>query len=88
MQLAAGHVMVGQQQAVRADEGSRAAVVQADAREADVIEPCLCRREIVLLLELLERRIVEGPHAFVGNQAGDFQTADQAGQSETEDSGS
>ena len=66
LQLAARDVVVRQQQAVRADERTRAAVVQAHAREAHVVQPLLGGSEIVLLLELLEGWIVECPHALVG----------------------
>ena len=31
-----------------------------------MIEPLLGRREVILFLQLFERRIVEGPHALVG----------------------
>ena len=39
LQLAAGNVMIGQQQAVRADEGTGAAVVQPHAGETHVVQP-------------------------------------------------
>ena len=76
MQLAARHVMVGQQQPVRADERSRPAVVQPHRGQADVIQPRLGQSEIVLLLDQLGGRIVEGPHAFVGNQGGQGHAAE------------
>ena len=69
LQLAARHVVVGEQQAVRADEGRRPAVVHAHRRQADVVEPRLRGREVVFLLQLLDGRVVEGPHAFVGDAA-------------------
>jgi hypothetical protein len=37
LKLDAGHVVVGQQQAVRTDERTRTAIVQAHARPADMM---------------------------------------------------
>ena len=66
LQLAAGHVMVGEQEAVGADKGARSAVVEADAGKPEVIEPGLGGGKAVLGLEQLQRRVIEGPHAFFG----------------------
>ena len=70
LQLAEGDVMVGEQQAVRADEGARAAVIEPHGGKPQMVQPLLGGREIVLLLELLDGRVVEGPHAFVSGDGG------------------
>ena len=44
-----------------------AAVVEPDRREPEVVDPPRGRLEAVLLLELLERQVVEDPHALVGD---------------------
>ena len=64
LQLPEGHVVVGEDQAVGTDERARAAVVEAHARQAHVVEPICGRRKAVGLLQLLHGRIVEGPHAL------------------------
>lgn len=64
-ELPAGHVVVRQHEPVRRDERSRASA-EVHARALYVLEPFGRRREPVLLLELSERQVVEGPHAFVG----------------------
>ena len=66
LQLAARHMVIGQQQAVGADERARSAVVEAHAGEADVVEPGLRGMEVVFGRQLLEGRVVKGPHAFFG----------------------
>ena len=66
LQLAARHVMIGQQQAVGADKRARAAVVEPHAREAQMVQPGLRGMEVVLGRQLLQRRVVKGPHAFFG----------------------
>ena len=70
LQLAARHVMIGEQQAIGADERARSAVVEADAREAQMIEPRLSRNEVVFSFSNFKRRVVEGPHAFFGMEQG------------------
>jgi len=50
LQLSASDVMVGQKQAVRADERPRTAVVQAHTGKPDVIEPGFGWREVVICL--------------------------------------
>ena len=66
LQLAERDVMVRQHEAARADERSRPAVVEANARQPQVVEPLRRRREAVLVAQLRERRVVERPHALVG----------------------
>src|SRR5262249_58994279 len=65
LQLAAGHVVVCQQETMRADEGSGSAVIQADRRETYMIQPFLGKREAIALLQAFVGRIVEGPKAFI-----------------------
>src|SRR5262249_48318669 len=52
--------------AIRADKRSGAAVIEAHARQPDVVEKLLRGRKVVFILKLLQRRIVEGPHPFIG----------------------
>ncbi len=66
---AVGDVVVGEDQAVRADEGA-AAAGQAQDGEADVLQPGRIRGEPVLGLDARGRHVVEGPHAFVRAQRG------------------
>ena len=56
--------MVGEQEPVGADEGARAAVIETYARQPHMVEPLLRGRESILLLQLLDGDIVEGPHAL------------------------
>ena len=53
LQLAAGDVVIGQQQPVRTHERPRPAVVQAHAGEAHVIEPCAVGVKLYLSLSCL-----------------------------------
>ena len=66
LQLAARHVMIGEQQAVGADKRARSAVVEPDAGEPQMIEPGLRGMEVILGRQQLEWRVVKGPHAFFG----------------------
>jgi len=66
LQLAARYMVIGEQQAMRADERAGAAVVQAHAGEAHVIQPLRGGCEMILLFQLLDGRVVECPHALVG----------------------
>jgi hypothetical protein len=75
LKLAQRYVVIGKQQTVGADEGTRAAIIQSHARQAYVIQPLLRRREVVFLLELLDGRIVESPHALVGARNTGHQSA-------------
>ena len=59
-------VVVGHDQAVARHERPRAAVVEPDGRRPHVLGPARRRREVVALLEGLERQLVERPHPFVG----------------------
>ena len=59
--------MIGDAESVRGNERAAAAGVEADARFLQMLEPLRCRLELIFFLELLERRIVEQPHAFVGS---------------------
>ena len=68
LQLAEGHVVVGQDQAVGADEGARAAVADAHRSQADVLEPGRGGFKTVFFLQLLERHVVQRPHALVGKE--------------------
>jgi len=81
--LSPRHMMIGQQQTVRTDERSRAAVIQADARKPNVIEPRLSGRETVARLKLFYGRIVEGPEAFIGDRDGGLEENEKAQQWKT-----
>ena len=54
-------------EAVRGDERAAPAGIEADTRFLQMLEPLRRRLELILLFELLERRIVEQPHSFVGS---------------------
>src|SRR4029453_11442543 len=79
----------GEHEPFGSDNRPRPAVVEAHAREPDVIEPLRSRREVVLLLEQLQRQVVEGPHALVAgadraapggeDECGDERKAQMAG---------
>ena len=60
-------VVVGENQTVRPHERARAAVVEPHGGLLQVVEPGLRRLESVALLEESTRRVVEEPHAFIGN---------------------
>jgi len=66
LQLSHRHMVVGHHQAVGADERARAAVHEADARQADVIQPLLGGGEVVFFLQLFGRGVVKSPHPFIG----------------------
>src|SRR5262249_39832504 len=59
-------VVVGHDQAVGRDERGRAADVEADRGLLDVLQPLVRGLEVVVLFEVLTRRLVEQPHALVG----------------------
>ena len=65
LQRVGADVMVGHHQAVRRDERAGAAGVEAHRRLLHVVEPFGGRLEVVLLLEIFRRRVVEQPHALV-----------------------
>src|SRR6185312_4553817 len=58
-------VLVGEDQAVRGDEGRRATFLESQRRVLQVLQPVRGRAELVLGLHLLQRQVVEGPHALV-----------------------
>jgi hypothetical protein len=58
-------VMVRDRQTVRRDERARAAAVETDRGLLQVLEPGRGRREVVFLLQHLQRRPVEKPHPLV-----------------------
>ena len=64
LQLPTSDVVVRQEQAVGADERTRAAVIHAHAREPQMIQPLLRRMEIVLRRQLLQWRVIKGPHSL------------------------
>ena len=64
------HVVIRKGQAVSGDEGPGASVVEANRREANVIQPSLSEFKAVLGLDLVLRRLVVEPHAFVGQGEG------------------
>src|SRR5262249_42220972 len=67
-------VLVGEYQAVGRNKRSgpaSGALAQTRGGKPNVIEPFARRLEAVLLLPMLERRVIEGPHSFVGEPRGD-----------------
>ncbi len=60
------HVMVGEGQSVGRHEGSGAAVVESNRRQAKVVQPRLRDFKTVLGFDLVFWRSVVEPHAFVG----------------------
>ena len=65
MKLSKRDVVIRDDEAIRTHEGAGPAVIETNTRQPDVIQPLLGRREIVFLLELLQRRIVECPHSLI-----------------------
>jgi hypothetical protein len=59
-------VMIRDDKAVARDERAAPAVIEADARFLKVIEPLRRGIELIFLLELFCRRIIEKPHPFIG----------------------
>src|ERR1039457_751531 len=51
---------------MRADERAGAAVIQTHTGEAHMVQPLLRGCEMILLLQLLDGRIIECPHALIG----------------------
>ncbi len=63
-----GDVVVGEDEAVAGDERGGTAAVEADGREADMVEPGIGEIETVFGHDLGAGRSGEEPHAFVGAQ--------------------
>ena len=70
-------VMIGNEQAVTADETARAAGIEADGGFLQVVEPDLGGVELIAFAQQGARRLVEEPHPFI---AGRRQTRRQAQQ--------
>ena len=68
LKLPARHMMIGQQQAMRADKRTGSTVVEADARQANMVQPLPGGGEMILLLKLRGRRVIKRPHALVGKR--------------------
>ena len=66
----ASAVVVRHHEAVRRHDRGRAAAGNPHRRESQMIEPVLRRLEAVLRLHLGRRKVVERPHAFVGEGGG------------------
>ena len=66
LKLAQSDMVVRDNQTSRTDKRTGPAIIEAHARQANVIEPLLGRREVVLFPQLFRRRIVECPHSLVG----------------------
>ena len=66
LQLSARHMLVRDQQPIRRDKRARSPIVQPDGSKPHVFEPRVRRFEVVGLLPLLARWVVESPHALVG----------------------
>jgi hypothetical protein len=62
-------VMIGQDQTIGRYKGSAAATAHSDAALLKMLQPSGCRGEVILVLKLLSRRIVEEPKAFIGEGA-------------------
>ena len=79
LDAAEADVMVRDHEPVRGDEGARAAVHEAHRGLSHAVEPLLRGLEAVLVLELADRRIVEGPHALLGrNRGGEERQGDES----------
>ena len=65
LQRVRADMMVRQHQPVLGNKGAGAAAVEAHGRFLNVFEPRVRRVEAVFFLELIARRVVEQPHAFV-----------------------
>ena len=66
LHAACADVVVGERQSVAGNEGAGAAIVKADGRKPDVVEPLLREFEAVLSFNLVFRRLIVEPHALVG----------------------
>ena len=67
LQRVRAHVMIGNAESVSGNERPAAAGIESDTRFLQMLEPLRRRLELILFLELLERRIVEEPHSFIGS---------------------
>ena len=61
------HVMIGNAESVSGNERPASTGIESHARFLQMFEPLRRGLELILLLELLEWRIVEQPHSFVGS---------------------
>src|SRR5215472_3174464 len=67
-------VMICEGQSVSRHKRSRAAIVESDRRETQVIQPVLSQFETVLGFDLVFWRFIVEPHAFVGcGQVGEYE---------------
>src|SRR6185503_7566147 len=62
--------MIRQQQTIRTYKRPRATIVQPHAREPKMIEPGLRWMKVILRRQLLQWRVIEGPHALFGADRG------------------
>src|SRR2546430_11934706 len=62
-------VMFRDAKSVCENERAAPAGIEANTRFLQVLEPLRSRLEIIFLLELLERRIVEQPHSLIAKRA-------------------
>ena len=79
LDAAARAMVIGHHQALRRDDGGRAAAGDPHRRQAHVVEPSLGRRVTVLLRDLGRGEVVEGPHALVGSGPSSLPRALQIG---------
>ena len=61
-------VIVRQNEAVWRDKRARAAVVEPDGGEPDLVQPLIRNLKTIFLLDFSARDVVERPHAFVGER--------------------
>src|SRR5215467_3135623 len=62
------HVMIGKGQSIGRHKRSRTAIVEADGREPNVIQPLLRYFESIFRLDLVFGRGVIQPHALIGER--------------------
>ena len=70
------YVMIGEGQSISGNKRSRAAIIEAHRRQANMVQPGLSQFEAVLGFNLGRGRRVVKPHAFVGHgQIGKYKGA-------------
>ncbi len=63
-------MMIRNYETIRGNERSAPAIIKTDTRFLEVLEPLRRWLELVFVFQLLERRKIEQPHAFVSNRRG------------------
>ena len=62
--------MIGENETVLRNHGTRASPIEPYGRPADAIKPFLVRPKAIELLHLRRRKVIEGPHALLGHDRG------------------